>query len=151
MHCHIVKYWSKQRNKTSTTQLLSHIFQTVVIQFKTSYKLSPKWIILQWRHNGCDSVSNHQPHDCLLKRLFRRRSKKTSKLCVTGLCVGNSPATGEFPAQMASNAENVFIWWRHHNLVLLAIHRAKYNSLHLYLRYVKHVVFFNSRDVWQGW
>ena len=42
------------------------------------------------------------------------RSKKTSKLCSTGLCAGNSPETGEFPAQMASNAENVSIWWRHH-------------------------------------
>ena len=40
--------------------------------------------------------------------------KKTSKLRVTGLCVGNSPGTGEFPAQMASYAENVSIWWRHH-------------------------------------
>ena len=27
---------------------------------------------LQWRHNGHDSVSNHQPPDCLLNRLFRR-------------------------------------------------------------------------------
>ena len=44
-------------------------------------------------------VSNHQPHDCLHNRLFRRRSKKISKLCVTGLCAGNSPVTGEFPAQ----------------------------------------------------
>ena len=35
----------------------------------------------------------------------RRRSKKTSKRRVTGLCAGNSPVTGEFPAQMASNAE----------------------------------------------
>ena len=26
---------------------------------------------------------------------------------------GNSPVTGEFPVQMASNAENVSIWWRH--------------------------------------
>ena len=69
---------------------------------------------LRWRHNGCDSVSNHQPHECLLNCLFRRRSKKTSKPRVTGLCVGNSPGTGEFPAQMASNAENVSIWWRHH-------------------------------------
>ena len=43
---------------------------------------------LQWRHNGRNSVSIHQPHDCLLNRLFRRRSKKTSKLRVTGLCVG---------------------------------------------------------------
>ena len=72
-------------------------------------------ITLRWRHNERDSVWNHQPHDCLLKRLFRRRSKKISKICVTGLCVGNSPATGEFPAQMASNAENV-VWWRHHEL-----------------------------------
>ena len=69
---------------------------------------------LQWRHNEHDSVSNHQPHVCLLNRLFGRRSKKTSKLRVTGLCVGNSPGAGEFPAQMASNAENVSIWWRHH-------------------------------------
>ena len=44
--------------------------------------------------------------------------KKTSKLRVTGLCVGNSPGTGEFPAQMASNAENVSIWWRHHDKAL---------------------------------
>ena len=71
-------------------------------------------VTLRWRHNGRDSVSNHQSHGCLLNRVFRRRSKKTSKLCVTSLCVGNSPGTGEFPAQMASNAENVFIWWRHH-------------------------------------
>ena len=74
----------------------------------------PFVLSLRWRHNGRDSVSNHQPHDCLLNRLFRRRSKKTSKLRVTGLCVGNSPGTGEFPAQMASKAENVSIWWRHH-------------------------------------
>ena len=69
---------------------------------------------LLWRHNGCDGVSNHQPHDCLLNRSFRRRSKKTSKLRVTGLCVGNSPVTDEFPAQKASDAENASIWWRHH-------------------------------------
>ena len=52
---------------------------------KTSYG---EVITLQWRHNGHDSVSNHQPHDCLLSRLFRRRSKKTSKLRATGLCAG---------------------------------------------------------------
>ena len=46
--------------------------------------------------------------------LFRHRPKETSKLRATGLCEGNSPVTGEFPAQRASNAENVSIWWRHH-------------------------------------
>ena len=79
-------------------------------------KVSENSQTLQWRHNGHDSVSNHQPHDCLLNRLFRRRSKKTLKLRVTGLCAGNSPGTGEFTAQMASNAENVSIWWRHYGL-----------------------------------
>ena len=70
---------------------------------------------LQWHHNELAGVSNHQPHDCLLNRLFTRRSKKASKLRVAGLCARNSPGTGKFPAQMASNAENVSIWWRHHD------------------------------------
>ena len=74
----------------------------------------PRCFTLRWRHNGRDVVSNRQPHDCLLNRLFRRRSKKTSKLRGTGLSAGNSPVTGEFPAQRASNQENVPIWWRHH-------------------------------------
>ena len=64
----------------------------------------------QWHHNECDYISNHQRFNCLLSRLFRCRSKKTSKLCVTGLCEGNSPVTGEFPSQRASNTENVSIW-----------------------------------------
>ena len=73
---------------------------------------------LQWRHER-DGVSTHRRHDCLFNRLFRRRSKKTSKLRVTGLCERNySPAIGEFPAKRASNAENVSILWRHHVLVL---------------------------------
>ena len=68
--------------------------------------------LLEWCHNGCDGVSNQQHHHCL----FRRRSKKTSKLRVTGLCAGNSPMTGEFPARRASNTENISIRWRHHVL-----------------------------------
>ena len=52
---------------------------------------------LLWRHNGHDSVSNHQPYDCFPRRLFRRRSKQTSNLLVTSLCVGNSPGPVNFP------------------------------------------------------
>ena len=52
---------------------------------------------LQWRHSGRDSVSNHQPHDCLINRLFRRRSNQTSKFRVTGLCVGKSPGPVNSP------------------------------------------------------
>ena len=52
---------------------------------------------LHWHHYDHDGVSNHQPHCCLLNRLFRRRSKKTSKLRVTGLCEGNSPGPVNSP------------------------------------------------------
>ena len=52
---------------------------------------------LHWRHNDQDGVSNHQPHGCLLKRLFGRRSKKTPKLRVTGLCAWNSPGPVNSP------------------------------------------------------
>ena len=77
---------------------------------------------LQWRHNGRNGVSNYQPYDCLLNSLFRPRSKKTSKLCVTALCAVKSPVNGEFPAQMANNTEDFSIWWRHH--AIIESHRA---------------------------
>ena len=70
---------------------------------------------LQWRRYRHQGVSNRQCLGCLLNRLFRLRSKKTSKLRVIGLCEENSPVTGEFPARRASNAQNVSIWWRHHD------------------------------------
>ena len=74
-------------------------------------------IPLQWRHNEHDGISNHRLIDCLLNRLFRCKSKKTTKLRVTGLCEGNPPVTDRFPSQRASNDENVFIWWRHHRAI----------------------------------
>ena len=74
------------------------------------------WRALQWRHNEHEGFSNHQPHDCLLNHLFGCRSKNTWKLCVTGLCAGNLPGTGEFPPQLGSNRENVSIRWRHHEI-----------------------------------
>ena len=55
-------------------------------------------VTLQWRHNERDGVENHRRLGCLLNRLFRRKSKKTSKLRVTGQYEGNSPVTGKFPA-----------------------------------------------------
>ena len=87
----------------------------------------------KWRDDGCDGVSNHQPRHCLLNRLFRRRSKKTPKLRVTGLCVGNSSMTGEFPTQMASNTENVSIGWRHHVHENFAQRPIKYHVTSLFM------------------
>ena len=64
------------------------------------HRITVFWILnlaLRWRHNELDGVSDNQPHGCLLNRLFRRRSEKTSKLRVTGLCVGNSPGPVNSP------------------------------------------------------
>ena len=94
-----------------------HPCLSVTLGFEGHSKVSPLTSQNHY-HNGRDAVSNHQPHDCLLNRLFGRRSTKTWKLRVTGLCAGNSPVTGEFPAQMASNAEYASIWWRHHDFGL---------------------------------
>ena len=81
-----------------------------------SFSFEAIFTALQWRHNEHDGVSNPEPRDCLFSRYSRRKSKKTSKLRVTDLCKGNSPVTGEFHAQRASNAENVSTRWRHHDV-----------------------------------
>ena len=91
--------------------MLSHSYQAYPFVIKVFQFHLPE---LQWRHNERDGVSNHRRVDGLLNRSFRRRAKKTSKLLVTGLCEENSLVTGELPSQRASNAGNVFIWWRHH-------------------------------------
>ena len=84
-----------------------------------------KWMHLSWRypifallwpHIEHDGISDHRRLDCLFNRLFRRKSQKTSKLRAIGLCEGNSPVTGEFRAQRASDGENVSIWWRHYEM-----------------------------------
>ena len=118
--------------KTHTVLNAKHIVWFMVYLWTQIYiswiKLQPKIeISLQWRHNGRGGVSNHQPHHCLLNRLSRLRSNKTLKLRVTGLCAGNSPETGEFPAQMASNAEDVPIWWRHR--IKLIVQKCNLGSL----------------------
>ena len=99
--------------------ILEHLWYWTLNRLCYHESCNSIFIALQWRHNGCDSISNHQPHDCFLNCSFRHRSRKTSKLHVTGLCVWNSPEAGEFPAKMASNAENVSIWWRHHGQIHL--------------------------------
>ena len=93
-----------------------------------------------------DGVSNDHSHHCLLSGLFRRRSKETSKLRITGLCARNSPVTGEFPAQMASNAENDFIWWRHHGFLSLQCNGIRSTWLLSVLLGSRKVFYFHLRS-----
>ena len=82
-HMNMMTSWHEQTNLT-TVRGLQLIFCS-----------------LQWRHNGCDGVSNHQPHNCLLKRLFRRRSKENSK----------APRHWPLCGELTGN-------WRHHAIVV---------------------------------
>ena len=110
---------------------------------------------LQWRYNGRDSVSNHQPHDYLPNRLFRPRSKKTSKLRVTGLCAGNSPVTGALMFSLICAWING--WVSNGKAGDLRRHRARYDVI-IMLIYpaVPHglvcssMVFFSIREVFTG-
>ena len=90
-----------------------NMIKGLLCQHKVDHYLVPNWrrhlwLSLQWCHNEHDDVSNLKPHDCLLNRLFKAQIKENTK------ALRHWPVTGEFPTQMASNAENVSIWWRHH-------------------------------------
>ena len=63
-----------------------------------------------------------------------RRWKKTSNSASLAFVRG----TGEFPAQMASSAENISIWWRHHatsshghNVYMVPARDLSYNQVYL--------------------
>ena len=101
---------------------------------------------LQWHHNKLDGISNHWPPNCFLNCLFRCWSKKTLKLRVTGLCEGNSLVTSEFPAQRASNTENVSIWWRHHASCTCQCH-----IIYIYIYISLHCYRLCCKEVWLYW
>ena len=92
-------------------------------------KLSPHttWTTQQ-RQNERYAVSSHNR---LLNSLFRRRSKESAKLRVSGLC----EVTGEFPAQRANNEENVSIWWRHYEPVYVSSVDVRSQIAILYVQY----------------
>ena len=116
-HCNWMTFMFIQLKLTKTwsvpTLLIWTLHNNYTNRIMELKNMNSRSYTLHWRHRDHDGLSNHQPHDCLINGLFGRRSKKTSKLRVTGLCAGKSPGTGEIPAQMASNAENVSILWRH--------------------------------------
>ena len=122
LNCFLDTLFELTSNKNESFALLAIVREIHRSSVDTSHQGLVTWkaFPLQWHHNEHDGVSTHQPYGCLLNRLFRRRSKNTPKLRVTGLFEGNSTVT-KFPAQVASNAKNVSIWWRlmkHFNVVI---------------------------------
>ena len=71
---------------------------------------------LHWRHNDHDGLSNPKPASRLFTQPFiQTQIKENTKAPRHWPLCGEFTGTGEFPAQMASYAENVSIWWRHHD------------------------------------
>ena len=103
---YILLQWKKTKWSNNTVLQKYSLKLTIIANAFLEYIVIQIWCwAWHWRHNESNGVSNHRRLDCLPNRLFRRRSKKTSKLRIPGLCTGNSPVTGEIPAQRASNAK----------------------------------------------
>ena len=90
--------------------------KNIVCKTDDGYHFVQTQTSLHWRHNDHDDVSKLQPHGCLLNRLFQTQIKENIKAPRHWPLYGEFTGPGEFPAQRASNTENVSIWWRHHVL-----------------------------------
>ena len=66
---------------------------------------------MQWHHNECDGISNHQHLICLLNWFFfQMQIKENIKVLGTGLCEGNPPHKGAVTWKMFSFG-NVIMGW----------------------------------------
>ena len=65
---------------------------------------------LHWRHNDHDGALNQLFTQPFIQTQIKENIKAPRHWPLCGEFTG----TGEFPAQTASDAENVSIWWRHH-------------------------------------
>ena len=127
--CFWLRHWIVTRMGVTFSCLLAYSCLPYDLSDYTSLHISspplghqyrPISLPLQRRHNEHDGVSDHQPHDCFLKRLFRQKNQRKHQSSASlAFMWGIHRSTGEFPAQSASNAENVPIWWRHHESAIL--------------------------------
>ena len=133
----------------------SQKFRTVTVLFVSLTKLHTEQTLesLHWRHNEYVGVSNHQPHGYLLNRLLRRRSKKTSKLNVTGRGPVNSPHKWPVTRKKFPFDDVIMLWviwdaitlmWHHcnnwliiHHLLLVQYTFLFETSYWRYCRYLK--------------
>ena len=91
----------------------------IYMDLKLPYYLadvSVAYVALRWRHNGRDWHLKSPASRLFTQPFIQTQIKENIKALCHWLCAGNSSGTGEFPARMASNAENVSIWWRHHGI-----------------------------------
>ena len=131
---HLILYTGKVTFH-ATILLMQHHWSLWETMCEDSWTRPSDQLWLQWHHNERGDVSNHQPHDCLLNRLylFRCISKKASKLRVTGLCDGNPPVTGGSPHKGLWHGKCFHLMtpsWKKLNNTECIFHRISCNWLH---------------------
>ena len=87
---------------------------------------------LQWCHNERDAISNYWCLDCLLNRLFRRRSKKTSS---SSLVTGGFPHKGPVMRNMFPLDDVI---------MSTIIFKSSWNKLNITQCCIK-------QDLWESW
>ena len=110
-------------------QTLCHLLFNCFLIVGVCYHSTCVTAICQEAHG----VWNHRHLHGLLTYLFRRTSKKITKLHITDLCGGNPPVTGGFPSQGTSSADffsfdDVIMYW--HTVLLYFV------LLWLYLKFL---------------
>ena len=144
--------WRRESHESAAIILTIHL--NCIIRPPLSQFLCLLVYTLEWRYNECDGVSNHQRLGCLLKRMFRCRSKKTSKLRVTGLCEGihrwpvNSPHKGPVTRKMFP-LDDVIITCNVYTIYLLHFRTATYQIVCTNADEYLQAVFMSTFPVWQ--
>ena len=105
-------YFLLTQSKTSCLLALrsSHSIYYLISAIRYFRHLGPVSILLHWRYNERNGVSNHQHIDCLHSRLTMRTSRKHQSSAL--------PAFVRGPSQRVTNEENVSILWCHHEQCL---------------------------------
>ena len=112
-HHDVIVMWVQLAVGEETDPHCWHMIDSIIPGWTQSHKKYNRLLKIHYCDVKMGAMASQITSLTILNRSFRRRSKKTSKLCITGLCAGNSPVTGEFPPQMASNVQNGSIWWCH--------------------------------------
>ena len=127
---HLTCSWGFRREEAQWLYTLYHLAVAYIdIQHHRSWsslvQIIACWLTAWWHYNDVLMSTNASQitsltivYSTVYSGADQRYHQSSAPLA---FCVGNSLVTGEFPAQKASNAENVSIWWRHHGIEIISV------------------------------
>ena len=121
--------WVKSSSSTCIQEIYNTFYYGSCLIFKWAYPVLFVWLLSTWVNMAVAGQTTTYHYDDVVTGamvsqitsltivysiVYSGIDQRKHQSSITGLCAGNSPGTGEFPAERASYAENVSIWWRHH-------------------------------------